>query len=157
MTCPHIKGIWYWNIINEFTPTDRSMQARICLKSWDLDILVSSTNFLKSSIGWHQQPPTEKVLKFSMIFHDSTNSSVVIFQALEPLQPQWPLPPQKPPWPQWPLKPHFINIYCSWWLDTPWEGTKWPIMISTLSIGGCWGQPILLFWKLVNVTKISKL
>ena len=37
-------------------------------------------------------------------------SSVVIFQALEPLQPQWPLQPQQPQWPQWPQQPHFIKI-----------------------------------------------
>ena len=41
------------------------MQARICLKvvlkSWDLDIWVSSTSFQKNNIGWPQQPPTEKV------------------------------------------------------------------------------------------------
>ena len=36
-------------------------------------------------------------------------SSLVIFQALEPLQPQWPLQPQQPPWPQWPIQPHFIK------------------------------------------------
>ena len=41
-----------------------------------------------------------------MILH----SSVVIFQALEPLQPQWPLQPQQPQWPQWPRQPHFIKI-----------------------------------------------
>ena len=36
-------------------------------------------------------------------------SSVVIFQALEPLRPQWPLQPQQPPW------PHFIKKnYISW-------------------------------------------
>ena len=28
--------------------------------------------FQKSIIGWPQQPPTEKVLKFNMIFHNST-------------------------------------------------------------------------------------
>jgi hypothetical protein len=77
--------------------------------SQGLLICVSSTSFQKISIGWPQQPPTEKVLKFNLIFHDSTpqkyffqnikiklNSStrmtlkspVVIFQALEPLQPQ---------------------------------------------------------------------
>ena len=28
--------------------------------------------FSKSSISWPQQPPTEKVLNFNMIFHDST-------------------------------------------------------------------------------------
>ena len=36
-------------------------------------------------------------------------SSLVIFKALEPLQPQWPLQPQQPPWPQWPIQPHFIK------------------------------------------------
>ena len=37
-----------------------------------LDICVSSTSFQKNDIGWPQQPPTEKVLKFNMIFHDYT-------------------------------------------------------------------------------------
>ena len=36
-------------------------------------------------------------------------SSVVIFQALTPLQPQWPQWPQQPQWPQWPQQPHFIK------------------------------------------------
>ena len=33
-------------------------------------------------------------------------SSLVIFQALEPPQPHWPLQPE---WPQQPLKPYFIK------------------------------------------------
>jgi hypothetical protein len=37
-----------------------------------LEIRVSSTSFQKNDIGWPQQPPTEKVLKFNTIFHDST-------------------------------------------------------------------------------------
>ena len=37
-----------------------------------VDIWVSSIFFQKSNIDWPQQPPTEKVLKFDMIFHDST-------------------------------------------------------------------------------------
>ena len=37
-----------------------------------LDIWVSSTSFQKSNIGRPQQPLKEKVLKFNMIFHDST-------------------------------------------------------------------------------------
>ena len=37
-----------------------------------MDILIIGTNFQKSSLGWPQQPPTEKVLKFHIIFHDST-------------------------------------------------------------------------------------
>ena len=37
-----------------------------------LEIWVSSTSFQKSKSGWPQQPPTEKVLKSSMRFHDCT-------------------------------------------------------------------------------------
>ena len=49
---------------------------------------------------------------------------------------------------------------------------KWPIMVpfcgmdhqksnfslisDTLSVGGCWGQPMLLFWKLVDETQMVK-
>ena len=36
-----------------------------------LEISVSATIFQKSDIGWPQQPPREKVLKFNLIFHDS--------------------------------------------------------------------------------------
>ena len=92
-------------------------------------------------------------------------SSVEIFQTLEPLQPQWPPQPQQPPWPQWPLQPHFIkNITdCDGWII---PGTKMtntgPFLgngsskiqfftdISTISVGGCWGQGMTLFWKLVD-------
>ena len=37
---------------------------------------VSSTFFQKNYIGWPQQPLTEKVLKFNMIFHDSTPKNI---------------------------------------------------------------------------------
>ena len=94
-------------------------------------ICVSSTSFQKNYIGWPQQPLTEKVLKFKMIFQGSMQifffskhqkklnsrtgmtqkSSEVIFQALEPLQPQWPLQPPQPQWPQWPQQPHFIKKF----------------------------------------------
>ena len=37
-------------------------------------ICVSSTSFQKSSMDWPQQPPTEKVLEFNRIFHDSTQN-----------------------------------------------------------------------------------
>ena len=36
-------------------------------------------------------------------------STVRIFQALEPLQPQQPHRPLQPQWPQQPLKPYFIK------------------------------------------------
>ena len=82
----------------------------ISLAAWSrgLPICVSSTNFQKSSIGWLQKPLTETVLKFNLIFNDSTPKiissklqnkaefnnlddsevSSCDFLALEPLQPQ---------------------------------------------------------------------
>jgi len=90
-------------------------------------------------------------------------------QTLEPLKPQWPLQPQQPPWPQWPLLPQFIkkNTDPDGWII---PGTKmtntgpflWTrlskiqffIDLSTISVEGCWGQCMLLFWKLVGETQI---
>ena len=44
----------------------------ISLAAWsqELPICVSSSSFQKSSIGWPQQPLTEKLLKFNLTFHD---------------------------------------------------------------------------------------
>ena len=99
-----IQGNSHWNVKSNLGMTDINMLVRFCLKVfvwfWGLDIWVSSTNFQKSNIDWPQQPPIEKVLKFSKNFHDSVKimlvlrllnsrtritlkSSVVIFQALE--------------------------------------------------------------------------
>ena len=99
-----LQGISYWNVKSNLGLTDRNMLIGLCLKlsvwSWGLDIWVLSTNFQKSNIDWPQQPPIEKMLKFSKNFHDSVKiflvlgllnsrtrntlkSSVVIFQALE--------------------------------------------------------------------------
>ena len=41
-----------------------------------LNICVSSITFHKNYISWPQQPPTEKVQKFNMIFHDSTQKNI---------------------------------------------------------------------------------
>ena len=41
-------------------------------RSFAIEVL--STSFQKSSIGWPQQPPTEKVLKFNVIFRDSAQN-----------------------------------------------------------------------------------
>ena len=46
------------------------------MASRGLDFCVSSTSFQKNDIGWPQQPPTEKVLKFNMIFYDSTKKVI---------------------------------------------------------------------------------
>ena len=79
-------------------------------------------------------------------------SSLMIFQALEPLQPQRPHRPLQPQWPQQPLKPYFIKKLPD--LDD-WivPGTKMtnagPFLLnesskiqfftdfSTFSVGGC--------------------
>ena len=154
--------------------------------SGGLEIWVSSTSFQKSDIGWPQQPLTEKVLKFNMIFYDSTKknffqsikiklmtlkSSVLLFQALKSLQPQWPQWPQQPQWPQWPQQPHFIKkstdpdgliIPGTQMTNTSpflWNGSsKFQFFtdIWYLSVGGCWGQQMLLFQKLITETQISK-
>ena len=61
----NVQGVSHWNVSFKMSLTDRNMQVRFCLKvsvySWGLEIWVSSTSFQKSSIGWPQQPPTEKV------------------------------------------------------------------------------------------------
>ena len=44
------------------------VKMKVSVYSWGLGIWVSSTSFQKK---WPQQPPTEKVLKFNMIFPDS--------------------------------------------------------------------------------------
>ena len=55
-------------------------------------------------------------------------SSVMIFHALKPLQPQWPLQLQQPPWPQWPLQPHFIKKILILMISTS-LAPKWPILV----------------------------
>ena len=37
-----------------------------------------------------------------------------------------------------------------------WQSWKLMLNISSVSVGGCWGQPLLLFWKLVYETQIPK-
>ena len=147
---------------------------------------VSSTCFQKSNISWPQQPPTKKVLKFNVTFHDSTKtfffqniiiklnsrnwmtwkSSVVIFQS------QWPQQPQQPQWPQWHRQSHFIKTftYPDGWIipGTQMTNKYWPLFVEwiiktpfsliydTLSVGGCWDQPVLLFLKQIKETQMSK-
>ena len=50
--------------------------------SGGLEICVSSTSFQINDNGWPQQPRTEKVLKFHMIFHDSTQKKT-FFQIIK--------------------------------------------------------------------------
>ena len=95
-------------------------------------------------------------------------SSLVIFQALETLQSQWPLQLQQPPWPQCHLQPHFTKKnHWSWWLAPKWpilfpfcglehQKSKFSLISEPFLSRGCWGQPMLLFWKMIDETQISK-
>ena len=52
----------------------------------------------------------------------------------------------------------FLNCVFIWCFENIFILVEsWNIMLnfSTFSIGGCWGQPMLLFWNLVNETQIS--
>ena len=150
--------------------------------SGGLHICVSLNSFQKNDMSWPQQPLTEKVQKFNMIFHDSSQniffqnikiklnsnawmilkSSVVVFQALKLLQPQWPQRPQQPQWPQWPQQPHFIKkitdpddliIPSTQMTNTSpflWNGSSKIQFFTDIwysSWRGCWGQPMSFFLK----------
>ena len=105
----NLQGVSLWNGLYELALTDKYIQVRfglrMILECWDRKFLGTTTIFQKSSIGWPQQPLTEKELKFNLIFHDYTpkkyffqnikiklnsrawmtlKSPVLILQALEP-------------------------------------------------------------------------
>ena len=71
----YIQGISYWSVKSNSALRGRRINHFIELwfivGSRGLEIWVSSISFQKSDIGWPQQPPTEKVLKFIVIFYDS--------------------------------------------------------------------------------------
>ena len=74
----YLQGISYWSVANKSALRVRRIHNFIelwCLVgSGGLEIWVLSTSFQKSNIGWPQQPLTERVLKFDMNFHDSTET-----------------------------------------------------------------------------------
>ena len=168
-----------------------SFKLGCLVASGGLDIWVSSTCFQKSNFGWPQQPPTEKVLKFNMTFHDST---------------------QKKPFSKHQNKAEFKNLNDSevpssdftglrtsaasmtstasstsmasmtstasfhqkkililmvwsslapkWSIPVPFcrmdhQKSNFSLISDILSVRGCWGQPILLFWKLVDKNQMS--
>ena len=102
-------------------------------------------------------------------WHDE-KLTAVIFQALKPLQPHWPHRPLQPRWPLQPQKPYFTKElpYSDGWIILGTKMTNscqflWNSSskiqfftdFSTFSAGGCWGQPMLLFWKLGQETQMS--
>ena len=110
-------------------------------------------------------------IKLNSIPWMTLKSSVVIFQALELLQAHWPHRPLQPHWPLQPQKPHFTKNFLILMVGSS-LAPKWPILApfcgmdhqksnfslisDTLSVRGCWGQPMSFFWKLVDETQISK-
>ena len=122
----HIQGVSHWNVFFELAlrgrRTDNLVKLLCLVASGGVGICVSYTSFKKSNIGWPQQPQTEKVLKFKMVFCDSTPNS--IFSKHQ-------------------NKAEIQNLDDFEVLINDFSG------IRTFSVGGCWGQPILLFYKIV--------
>ena len=156
----HVQGISYWNVKSNLGLTDRNMLIGLCLKvsvwSWGLDIWVLSTNFQKSNIDWPQQPPIEKVLKFSKNFHDSVKIILVLRLLNSRTRIYSPISLKKflilMIWssmaPRWPI----IVIFCG--MDN--QKSKFLLIHGIFSVRGCWGQSRLLFWKLDDESQISK-
>ena len=71
-----LQGVSYWSMQSKSAlsgkRTNNFIELWCLVASGGLDICVSSTSFQKNDICWPQQPLTEKVQKFNLIFHDST-------------------------------------------------------------------------------------
>ena len=140
--------------------------------SWVWGIRVFITSFQKSSIDWPQQLPIEKVLKFNVIFmillkilssdfldlrnlcslidlsslcnltglnslySPISSQNIVILMVWSSMVSKWPIP----------------GLFCG--MDH--QKSKISLIYGTLSVGGCWGQPMLIFWKLDDETQISQ-
>ena len=48
--------------------------------------------------------------------------------------------------PKWPI----LVLFC----EMDHQKSNFSLIFGTLSVGGCWGQPMLLFWKLVVKTQM---
>ena len=121
--------------------------------SLGLGIWVLSTSFWKSNIGWPQQPPSESVphinekldfwwsipQKMTSIGHfspidDQTKRIRISFEeiGLQKL-----------------LRPFILKFWKKNFLTESW---KLMLNFSTFSVRSCWGQPMLLFKKLIDET-----
>ena len=115
------------------------MQVRFCLKVsvyfWGHGIWVSSTSFQKINIRWPQQPPTETVptLLIEKII-TLKNARARVSMVWSSMASKWPV----------------LVIFCG----MVHQKSKLSLIYGTVSVGGCWGQPMLLFWKLVDETQM---
>ena len=163
------------------------MQVKSCLKvvleSWDYKFLIYILGFQKSNIGWPQQPLTEKVLKFNMIFYDyikkiknlkhqnkaefkNLDDSEVLsndFSGLRTSAASLTSPASATSMASTASKALFhqknflvlivgSSLAPKWPILAPFRGmnhqkSKFSLISYTLSVGGCRGQPMLLFWK----------
>ena len=160
--------------------------------SGGLDIWVSSTCFQKTNIDRPQQPPTEKVLKFNMTFHDSTkklfSQNIKIKLNLriwmtEVLSRDFPVLRtsaasmtsttsmasmtlkasfhQKVYWlmvgsslaAKWPIPAPFCGVN---YRLVNYQNSIFSLIYDTFSVGGCWGQPMLIFLNQIEETEMSK-
>ena len=53
------------------------------------------------------------------------------------------------------------SLVLKWPISVPFCGmdhqkSNFSLIFDTLPVGGCWGQPMSIFWKLVDETQISK-
>ena len=127
MMLVQVQGVSKWNGRNWMPLRDRRINIFLkfgCLvASGGVDIWVSSICFQKSNIDRPQQPLAEKVLKFNMIFYDSTqkktfpqnkkiklNSNVLssVFSGLKTSAAS-----------MTPTTSFHQKIYWSWWFDHP--------------------------------------
>ena len=71
-----IQGVSCWSVQSKSalrgTRIHNFIELWCLVGSVGLEIWVLSTSFQKSNMGWPQQPPAERALKFNIIFHDST-------------------------------------------------------------------------------------
>ena len=125
------------------------LELRCLVALGDLSVLVSSFTFQKSKIGWLQQPPTEKVLKFYHQKMFSKHQNRVEFNNLddsEVLSGDFPglktstasltssaSSASTTSFLNNLYSPFYQNTSWFWWLDHPWHQKK-PIMVL------CWGM-----------------
>ena len=91
---------------------------------------------------------------------------MIFFWPQTPMQPHCPW--QKLQWPQWPPKPCFLKQLPDFDEFIPpgtkitntglflWMESKVLLIFGNLSVRGCWGWPMLLFWKWIDKTQMCK-
>ena len=134
----------------------------VAAHSGGLDIWVLLIYFQKSNIGWPRQPPTERVPKCTLIFYESTDNpffkhqnkvkfDIKLLKYAASLTSAASMAskaffPQKSSWSWWfhpPLAPKMTITGPFLWIHI---GNSL-LIFGNLSVRGCWGGPMLLFWK----------